>query len=57
MEKILMRYGDCLTGWISFPVTIIWNDFEASNIGEKKWGIVEVFKEAEKELAGFFCNL
>ena len=46
---------DCLTGWIETPITIVWTNFQESrkNLGDFADKIVDVFKEAEKEVDGF----
>ena len=45
---------DCLTGYISLPMTIIWKNFKASreSLGEYADRAVEVLKTAEVEVPG-----
>lgn len=49
---------DCLTGCIETPLTLIWSDFEISkaNLPEFTEKALEVFKEAEKEVKGFYIK-
>ena len=46
---------DCLTGWISTPLTLVWEDFNVSKVvlGEFADKAKKVFEGAEKEISGF----
>jgi len=46
---------DCLTGWVSLPIKIIWNNFDYSkkNLGGFADELLELFKEAISEIEGF----
>ncbi|MBN3527187.1 barstar family protein [Paenibacillus apiarius] len=46
---------DCLTGWVELPLTIQWTHFEQSerHLGDYSHQLVELFREAEEELAEF----
>jgi len=46
---------DCLTGCIPTPLTLIWINFDVSEVNLKDFALkaLSVFKEAEKNLAGF----
>ncbi|NLM57710.1 MAG: barnase inhibitor [Clostridium sp.] len=46
---------DCLTGWVSLPLKVVWNDF---NISKKQLGnfadeLLQLFFEANDEIDGF----
>lgn len=46
---------DCLTGWVSLPLTMVWNDFEDSKkqLGSFADELLQLFKEAKDEIEGF----
>ncbi len=50
---------DCLTGWISPPITIIWRDFSASQkaLGEYADKIVELIRKAGENVEGLELKL
>ncbi|AHZ17375.1 MULTISPECIES: barstar family protein [Bacillus] len=47
---------DCLTGWIEFPLTLVWKNFEASQkaLGSDADDVLELFQEAQEELGNRF---
>lgn len=46
---------DCLTGWIDFPLTLVWKDFNISQVtlGDFAIKVSSLFEDAEKEINGF----
>jgi ribonuclease inhibitor len=46
---------DCLTSWIEPPITLVWKDFEVSNLnlGDFAYKARSIFDDAEKEIDGF----
>jgi len=46
---------DCLTGWVSLPLTIRWLHFKESEqrLGNYGQQLLQLFRDAEKELDGF----
>lgn len=57
--KNLDALWDCLTAWVELPLTIEWVGFEESEkkLGEYAIKVLEVFREAEKEIKGFKLDL
>ncbi|WP_413788888.1 barstar family protein [Bacillus bruguierae] len=49
-----MGLRDCLTGWITLPLTIEWECFEESKkfLGSYAELILETFQHAQKEMIG-----
>ncbi|MGG0156521.1 barstar family protein [Bacillus velezensis] len=47
---------DCLTGWIEYPLTLVWKNFEISQkeLGSDADDVLELFQEAQAELDGEF---
>ncbi|QQD81464.1 barstar family protein [Bacillus siamensis] len=47
---------DCLTGWIEFPLTLVWKNFDISQkaLGSDADDVLELFQEAQEELDGEF---
>ncbi|PIK31463.1 barnase inhibitor [Bacillus siamensis] len=47
---------DCLTGWIEFPLTLVWKNFDVSQkaLGSDADDVLELFQEAQEELNGEF---
>ncbi|WP_340191284.1 barstar family protein [Bacillus amyloliquefaciens] len=47
---------DCLTGWIELPLTLVWENFEASQkaLGSDADDVLELLKKAQAELDGEF---
>lgn len=47
---------DCLTGWIELPLTLVWENFEASQkaLGSDADDVLELFQEAQEELGNRF---
>ncbi|RCX32409.1 MULTISPECIES: barstar family protein [Bacillus amyloliquefaciens group] len=47
---------DCLTGWIEYPLTLVWKNFEFSQkeLGSDADDVLELFQEAQAELDGEF---
>jgi len=50
---------DCLTGWITLPLTIEWKNFKESQkkLGKTTDYILEVFQRAEEQIEGFKIKL
>ncbi|MFC9708843.1 barstar family protein [Paenibacillus sp. NPDC056933] len=50
---------DCLTGFVSMPLTIQWIDFDTSRkyLGEYADRLLDVMQEAEEELEEFTFDL
>lgn len=46
---------DCLTGWVSLPLTIVWSNFKDSKkqLGNFADELLQTFKEAKDEIEGF----
>jgi ribonuclease inhibitor len=46
---------DCLTGWVSLPLRIVWNDYEYSKneLGSFAEELLQLFLEAKEEIEGF----
>ena len=46
---------DCLTGWVSLPLTIEWYDFSITErlLGDQAGQVMTVFKDAATEIDGF----
>lgn len=46
---------DCLTGWVSLPLKVVWNDFEYSknHLGIFADELLQLFHEAKDEIEGF----
>ena len=46
---------DCLTSWVSLPLTISWENFNESKqyLGSYADKLLKIFQDAEKELDGF----
>ncbi len=46
---------DCLTGWISLPIKITWNDYNysQSQLGSFADDLLLLFNEAKDEINGF----
>ncbi|MDU0811953.1 barstar family protein [Bacillus siamensis] len=47
---------DCLTGWIEYPLTLVWKNFEISQkaLGSDADDVLRILKKAEAELDGEF---
>ncbi|WP_424163299.1 barstar family protein [Bacillus amyloliquefaciens] len=47
---------DCLTGWIEFPLTLVWKNFEISQkeLGSDADDVLRILKKAQEELDGEF---
>ncbi|KJD58668.1 barstar family protein [Bacillus velezensis] len=47
---------DCLTGWIELPLTLVWENFEASQkaLGSDADNVLRILKKAQAELDGEF---
>ncbi len=47
---------DCLTGWIEYPLTLVWKNFEASQkaLGSDADDVLELLQEAQEELGNRF---
>ena len=47
---------DCLTGWIEFPLTLVWKNFETSQkeLGSDADDVLRILKKAQEELDGEF---
>ncbi|MEW4059434.1 barstar family protein [Bacillus siamensis] len=47
---------DCLTGWIEYPLTLVWKNFEISQkaLGSDADDVLELFQEAQEELGNRF---
>ncbi|OAZ60528.1 putative ribonuclease inhibitor YrdF [Bacillus siamensis] len=47
---------DCLTGWIEYPLTLVWKNFDVSQkaLGSDADDVLELFQEAQEELDGEF---
>lgn len=50
---------DCVTGYISLPTVVIWNNFQSTrnSLGEYADRVLEVFKSAESEIPGFYIKV
>jgi ribonuclease inhibitor len=46
---------DCLTGWIETPLTLVWQNYEASrrSVGDYADRVLGLLRKAEKEVNGF----
>lgn len=46
---------DCLTGWVSLPLKIVWNDYKYSKnqLGDFAEKLLQLFMEAKDEIEGF----
>ena len=46
---------DCLTGWVSMPIKVVWTDFEFSKkqLGGFADELLQLFFEAKDEIDGF----
>lgn len=46
---------DCLTGWVSLPLKIVWNDYEYSKkqLGDFADELLKLFLEAKDKIEGF----
>lgn len=46
---------DCLTGWVSMPLKVVWTDFDLSKkqLGDFADELLQLFLEAKDEIDGF----
>lgn len=46
---------DCLTGWVSLPLKVVWNNFDFSKkqLGNFADELLQLFLEAKDEIDGF----
>jgi ribonuclease inhibitor len=53
--KNLNALWDCLTGWVSLPLKIVWNDYQysRSQLGDFADELMKLFLEAQDEIKGF----
>ena len=50
--KNLSALWDCLTGWVSTPLTVVWENYQETHqaLGDYAEKVVELFFDASKEV-------